>query len=85
MKILSPWPWPQGHLRGGDGADKNFRPISTIRPNMNEIHQRVFKNFDPVTERPTNEWTYVRTNEWKSENYIPQTYEYPHIQSMWGV
>ena len=36
MKIM--WPWPQGHLRGGDGADKNFRPISTIMPNMNEIH-----------------------------------------------
>ena len=24
MKILSPWPWPQGHPRGGDGADKNL-------------------------------------------------------------
>ena len=33
MKI----PW------GGDGANKNFRPISTIMPNMNEIHQKVFK------------------------------------------
>ena len=33
----------QGHARGGDGADKNLRPISTIMPNMNEIHQRVFK------------------------------------------
>ena len=43
MKILSLWPWPQGHPQGGDGADKNFRPISTITPNMNEIHQRVFK------------------------------------------
>ena len=43
MKILSLWPWPQGHPRGGDGADKNFRPISTIMLNMNEIHQRVFK------------------------------------------
>ena len=41
MKIL--WPWPQGHPRGGDGAYKNFRPISTIMTNMNEIHQRVFK------------------------------------------
>ena len=39
MKIL--WPWPQGHPQGGDGADKNFRPISTIMPNMND--QRVFK------------------------------------------
>ena len=43
MKILSPWPWPQGYPRGGDGTDKNFRPISTIMPYMNEIHQRVFK------------------------------------------
>ena len=43
MKILSQWPWPQGHPWGGDGADKNFRPISTTMPNMNEIHQRVFK------------------------------------------
>ena len=43
MTILSLWPWPQGHSQGGDGADKNFRPISTIMPNMNEIHQRVFK------------------------------------------
>ena len=41
MKIL--WPWTQGHPRGGDGADKNLRPISTIMPYMNEIHQRVFK------------------------------------------
>ena len=41
MKIL--WPWPQGHPRGGDGADKNFRPISTIMPNMNEIHLRSLK------------------------------------------
>ena len=45
MKILSPWPRPQGHPRGWDGADKNFRPISTIMPNMNEIHQRVFKKW----------------------------------------
>ena len=43
MKILSLWPWPQGHPWGGDGANKNFRPISTIMPNMNEIHQKVFK------------------------------------------
>ena len=28
----------QGHARGGDDADKNLRPISTIMPNMNEIH-----------------------------------------------
>ena len=43
MKILSPWPWPQGNPQGGDGADKNLRPIYTIMPNMNEIHPRVFK------------------------------------------
>ena len=76
MKIISPWPWPQGHPRGGDGADKNLRPISTIMPNMNEIHQRIFKiwgliNFnaktltlwrkDRTNER-MNEQTYVRIN-----------------------
>ena len=86
MKILSPWPWPQSHPRGGNGADKNFKPISTIMPNMNEIHQRVFKiwgliNFnaktltlwrkDERTNEQTNERTYVWTNERKSENYIP--------------
>ena len=27
MKILSLWPWPQGHPQGGDGADKNIRHI----------------------------------------------------------
>ena len=43
MKILSLWPWPQGHPWDGDGANKNFRPISTIMPNMNEFHQKVFK------------------------------------------
>ena len=43
MKILSLWPWPKGHPQGGDDADKNFRPISTIMPNINEIHQKVFK------------------------------------------
>ena len=58
MKILSVT-LTQGHTQGGDGADKNLRPISTIMLNMNEIHQRVFKiwslinfntkNFDPVT------------------------------------
>ena len=43
MKIL--WPWPQGHPRGGDGADKNFGPISNIMQNINEIHRRVFKTW----------------------------------------
>ena len=66
--------------RGGDGADKNFRPISTIIPYMNKIHQRVFKiwgliNFnaktltlwrkDERTNERTNERTYVRTEERK--------------------
>ena len=95
MKILSPWPWPQGHPRGGDGADKNLRPISTIMPNMNEIHQRVFKiwgliNFnaktltlwrkDERTNENTNERTYVQTDEWKSENYVP-----PHTSYVGGI
>ena len=72
--------------RGGDGADKNFRPISTIMPYMNKIHQRVFKiwgliNFNAKTltlwqkDERTYEWTnkrtYERTDERKSENYIP--------------
>ena len=61
MKIL--WPWPQGHPRGGDGADKNYRPISTIMPNMNEIHQRVFKiwgliNFNAKTLTLTFLWKF---------------------------
>ena len=63
MKILSPWPWPQGHPWGGDGADKNFRPISTTMPNMNEIHQRVFKiwgliNFNAKTLTLTFLWKF---------------------------
>ena len=63
MKILSPWPWPQGHPRGGDGADKNYKPISTIMPNMNEIHQRVFKiwgliNFNAKTLTLTFLWKF---------------------------
>ena len=49
MKIVSLWPWPQGHPRGGDGADKNLRPIYTIMPNMNENYQRVFKIWVLVT------------------------------------
>ena len=81
-KILSPWPWPQGHPRGEDGADKTFRPISTINTNMNEIHQRVFKiwgliNFNAKTltlwrtNEGMNELTNVCTDERKSKNYIP--------------
>ena len=90
MKIRSPWPWPQGHPRGGDGADKNFRPISTIMPNMNEIHQRVFKtwgliNFNAKTltlwrkDEQTNVCTYERTGEWKSENIIPPQTSYVRV------
>ena len=85
------WPWPQGHPRGGDGADKNFRPISTIMPNMNEIHQRVFKiwgliNFNAKIltlwrkDERTNERTNERTDERKSENYIP-----PHTSYVGGI
>ena len=86
MKILSLWPWPQGHTRGGDGADKNFRPIFTIMPNMNEIHQRVFKiwglinfNAKTLTLWRKDKRTYIRTNERKGENYIP-----PHWLC-WGL
>ena len=64
MKILSPWPWPQGHPRGGDGADKNFRPISTIMPSMNEIHQRVFKIWGLIN---INAKTLTLTFLWKFE------------------
>ena len=87
--------------RGGDGADKNFRPISTIMPYMNKIHQRVFKiwgliNFNAKTltlwrkDERTNERTYERTNE---RTYV-RTNErtngkaktiYPHILRMSGV
>ena len=81
MKILSLWPWPQGHPRGGDGADKSFRPISTIMPNMNEIHQRVFKiwglinfNAKTLTLRRKDERTNIRMNkrtyertDWRTE------------------
>ena len=88
MKIL--WPWPHGHLRGGDGADKNFRPISIIMPNMNEIHQRVFKiwglvNFNAKIltlwreDERMNEGTNVRTTNGKAKTI------YPHILCMSGV
>ena len=83
--------------QGGDGADKNFRPISTIMPYMNKIHQRVFKiwgliNFnaktltlwrkDERTNEGTYERTYVRTNE--RTNGKAKTI-YPHILRMSGV
>ena len=63
MKIRSLWPWPQGHPRAGDGADKNFRPISINMQNMNEIHQRVFKiwgliNFNAKTLTLTFLWKF---------------------------
>ena len=84
-KIL--WPWPQGHPRGWDGANKNFRPISIIMPNMNEIHQRVFKlwgliNFNTKTstlwwkDERTNERTYKQTDERTSDNYFPSHTSY---------
>ena len=86
MKILSPWPWPQGHPQGGDGADKNFRPISTIMLNMIEIHQRVFKiwglinfNTKTLTLWRKDELTNERTKERKSENYIPPHTSYVGI------
>ena len=98
MKILSPWPWPQGHPRGGDGADKNFRPISTIMPNMNEIHQRIFKiwgliNFnaktltlwrkDERTNELTNAGTNVGTNE-RTDERKSENYIPPHTSYVGG-
>ena len=87
MKILSPWPWLQGHPRDGDGADKNFRPTSTIMPNTNEIHQRVFKlwglinfNAKTLTLWRKDEQTNERMNERKSENYI-----LPHTSYVGGI
>ena len=80
MKILSPWPWPQGHPQSGDGADTNFRPISTIMPNMNEIHQRVFKiwglinfNAKTLTLWRKDERTNIRMNKQteKRKHYTP--------------
>ena len=38
VRDLDPKFIPWGRI----GADKNLSPISTIRPNMNEIYQRVF-------------------------------------------
>ena len=80
-KISKPWPWPQGHPRGGDGADKNCRPISTIMPNMNEIHQRVFIIWGPInfnaktlTLWRKDEWTNVRTNERTDERKAKTLY-----------
>ena len=89
MKIPSLWPWPQDHPWGVDGADKIFRPMSTISLNMNEIQQRVFKiwgliNFNAKSltlwQKDKRTWLYVRTNERKSENYIP-----PHTSYVGGI
>ena len=98
-KILSPWPCSQGHPRGGNGADKNFRPISTNMPYMNEIHQRVFKiwgliNFNAKTltlwrkdERTyvrTNERTYVRTNG-RTDERKSENYIPPYTSYVGGI
>ena len=95
MKILSPWPWRKGHPRGGDGTDKNFRSISTIMPNMNEIHQRVFKiwglvNFNAKTltlwrkdEQRTYERMNIRTNKWT--NGKAKTIYPPHTSYVRGI
>ena len=78
MKILSVTLTPRSP-RDGDGADKNFRPISTIMPNMNEIHLRVFKiwghiNFNAKT------LTLRQKDGRTSENYIP-----PHTSYVGGI
>ena len=80
MKILSPWPWPQGHPQGGDGADKNFRPLSTIMPYMNKIHQRVFKiwgliNFNTKT---LTLWLFYENS--KSVTLVPRS---PGVGMVW--
>ena len=48
MKILSLWPWPQGHPWGGDGANKNFRPISTIMPKYEWNPSKGLQNMNKV-------------------------------------
>ena len=92
MKILSQWPWPQGYPHGGDDADKNFRPISTIMPNMNEIHQRVFKiwgliNFKAKTLHlwRKDERTDERTE--KRKHYTPDILNIipPHTSYVGGI
>ena len=99
MKILSKWPWPRGHPRGGDGADKNFRPISTIMPNMNEIHQRVFKiwgliyfNAKTLTLWRKDERMHERTNKRTNERMYVRTNERksenyipPHTSYVGGI
>ena len=71
MKILSLWPWPQGHPWGGDGANKNFRPISTM-PNMNEIHQKVFKIWTKY-EQIMLQRTDGQTKRFLADSYIRST------------
>ena len=69
-------------------------PISTIMPNMNEIHQRVFKiwgliNFNVKTltlwlkDERTNKQTYVRTNE--RTNGKAKTIYPPHTSYVGGI
>ena len=75
--------------QGGDGADKNLRPIYTIMPNMNENHERVFKigglinfnakTFDPKTkikyERIILQRTHGQTNRFLADSYISSTFQ----------
>ena len=74
MKILSLRPWPQGHPWGGDGANKNFRPISTIMPNMNEIHQKVFKIWTKY-EQIMLQRTVGQTKRFLADSYIRSTFQ----------
>ena len=72
MKILSLWPWPQGHPWGGDGANKNFRPI--IMQNMNEIHQKVFKIWTKY-EQIIFQRTDGQTKRFLADSYICSTFQ----------
>ena len=74
MKIPSLWTWPQGHPWGGDGTNKNFRPISTIMPNMNEIHRKVFKIWTKY-EQIMLQRTVGQTKRFLADSYIRSTFQ----------
>ena len=67
--------WPlQGHPWGGDGANKNFRPISTIMPNMNEIHQKVFTIWTKYKQIMLQR-TVRQTKRFLADSYIRSTFQ----------
>ena len=74
MKIQSLRPWPKGHPWGGDGANTNFRPISTIMPNMNEIRLKVFKIWTKY-EQIMLQKTVGQTKRFLADSYIRSTFQ----------